>query len=83
MAAVQGEAAGVKEKRPRDPDKGSAVPEPEERDSADSEVSVLTVKRVAAKKKKKKGPALVLLSVSYHGGTLRRVPKLLIKITTS
>lgn len=51
MAAVQGEAAGVKEKRPRDPDKGSAVPEPEERDSADSEVSVLTVKRVAAKKK--------------------------------
>lgn len=53
MAAVQGEAAGVKEKRPRDPDKGSAVPEPEERDSADSEVSVLTVRRVAAKKHKR------------------------------
>lgn len=53
MAAVQGEAAGVKEKRPRDPDKESAVPEPEERDSADSEVSVLTVKRVAAKKIKR------------------------------
>lgn len=50
MAAVQGEAAGVKGKRPKDPDKGSAVPEPEERDSADSEVSVLTVRRVAAKK---------------------------------
>lgn len=32
---------------------------------------------------KNKSPSLALLSVSYHGGALRRVPKLLIKITTS